>query len=780
MSPVRQELPKAQPLGRRFPFLWLLGLCLCAAIVGSTPLATDMSAFLPRSPNPSQQILVDQLTNGVASRLILVGIEGGDAASRAEASRRLTAKLRERPDFTLVDNGDGGLGGADQAFVWRNRYLLSPGVRSERFTVEGLRTALQDDLSLLASSMGPLVKGSIAADPTGETLSLIRRLVGETRRKIESGVWVSGDGLRALIVAQTEAAGMDIDAQERAVAAIRQDFVTAPDLRLLLSGPAVFAVDSRARMIHDVTLSSTVATLAITALLLALYRSIRPLLLTLLPVLSGALAGLAATGLWFGFVHGVTLGFGVTLIGEAVDYAIYLLAQSSRASPPVTTLHRIWPTLRLGLLVSISGFAVMLFSSFTGFAQLGVFTIAGLTTALMVTRFVLPALLPADFPGIKEPRFGHRLLGATEGLARLRPALLLLIAAALGLIALRGGDLWQDELASMSPVPAAAQQLDRELRRDMGAPDVRYLAIAIAPDSETALEASERASGILDDLASGEAIKGYDAPSRYLPSQKAQKTRRAALPENERLIPDLALAMNGTPFRPDTFAPFLKDVKEAREQPLITRASLEKTALLLKLDSLLIERPGRSAAILPLRGVNDPEKVATALGDIEGIEFLDLKGESDRLLNRYRHEALLLSALGSAVIALLLFAQFRSLRRVLTVLAPLASAVVITVAILTLHGLQLSIFHLFGLLLVVAVGSNYCLFFERGGLKGTDGARTLVSLLLANICTVIGFGALAISQIPVLYGIGGTVALGTATSLLAAAILIRPQASEAA
>jgi len=38
--------------------------------------------------------------------------------------------------------------------------------------------------------------------------------------------------------------------------------------------------------------------------------------------------------LWFGFVHGITIGFGVTLIGEAVDYAIYLLTQTSAQSGP--------------------------------------------------------------------------------------------------------------------------------------------------------------------------------------------------------------------------------------------------------------------------------------------------------------------------------------------------------------------------------------------------------------------------------------------------------------
>ena len=50
------------------------GCSSVAAIIVNTRFSTDMSAFLPRSPNPAQQILVDQLREGVVSRLILLAI----------------------------------------------------------------------------------------------------------------------------------------------------------------------------------------------------------------------------------------------------------------------------------------------------------------------------------------------------------------------------------------------------------------------------------------------------------------------------------------------------------------------------------------------------------------------------------------------------------------------------------------------------------------------------------------------------------------------------------
>jgi predicted exporter len=111
-------------------------------------------------------------------------------------------------------------------------------------------------------------------------------------------------------------------------------------------------------------------------------------------------------------------------------------------------------------------------------------------------------------------------------------------------------------------------------------------------------------------------------------------------------------------------------------------------------------------------------------------------------------------------------------RRILAVLAPLAAAVVCTAAIDLLVAQRLSIFNLFGLLLVVAVGSNYALFFERGMRNPTpEGARVVASLLLADLCTVIGFGVLGFSQVPVLGGIGATVAIGACLSLLFSAVI---------
>ena len=194
--------------GRTPVFLWIVFLAACAAVASQAHFTTDLSAFLPRSPTPSQRILVDQLREGVVSQVILIGVQGAPQDKLAQVSNALVERLARAPEFAYASNGAQERMEADGKFLLRNRYLLSPGVTPERFTASALRTALQDDLDLLASSMGTLVSGLMPRDPTGEFLRLLElfQLAGGPQKR--EGVWFSGDGTRAVLIAQTRAKGL--------------------------------------------------------------------------------------------------------------------------------------------------------------------------------------------------------------------------------------------------------------------------------------------------------------------------------------------------------------------------------------------------------------------------------------------------------------------------------------------------------------------------------------------------------------------------------------------
>ncbi|SDC50450.1 MMPL family transporter [Paraburkholderia lycopersici] len=810
--------PRAHPLiarglatvRHRAVAVWLLCLVGCAAAIGRAQFSADLSAFLPRSPSATQRVLVDQLRDGLASRLILVAIDGGYETTRATLSRRVAQTLRADPAFAAVHNGSGENDARDESFMFAHRYALSPAVAPQRFTEQGLHDALGESLDLLTSSAGLVAKDLLPRDPTGEVAALVGQLDSAAQPASRAGVWASRDGRRAVLVAQTAAAGSDTDAQARAIDAVRQAFdaaarslPNASAYQVSMTGPGVFAVAARDAIRRDVERLSTLSLLFIVALLFTLYRSPRTLALGLLPVLSGVAGGIAAVSLAFGTVHGLTLGFGTTLIGEAVDYPIYLFVQSSQGGRQGGDTMRAWlaaywPTIRLGVLTSVCGFASMLFSGFPGLVQLGLYSIAGLVSAALVTRFVLPQLCGGAVAIRDVSRVGAALARAAQAAPRLRWPLAVLVLAAVATLALHRAGLWSHELSALSPVPAASQALDARLRADVGAPDVRYLVVVPAASEQAALEGAEKVGGQLRPLVERGLLGGFESPARYLPSDATQRARLASLPGADVLAARLREAIRNQPVdvRPDAFAPFLADAEAARHAPLITRADLEGTSMSLAVDALLTRRDGQWTAMLALRAPQGAQAVradspsldaapvrdAVARANVPGALFVDMKAEANALYVNYVHEDIRLSLAGFAAIAVLLLAALRSPSRAARALAPLVAAVLVVAAGFALAGVPLTILHLVGMLLIVAVGSNYALFFCRREAGEPVAPRTLVSLFVANLATVAGFGLLALSHVPLLETFGLTVGPGAMLALVFAAILSPPRArrSEAA
>ena len=772
---------KPSPL--RVLLLWLLAMLVGGMIAWNSRFSADMSFFLPAEPSAEQQVLIEQIKEGAVSRLLMLAIIGGEAGERAAASRDLRRRLAEQDAFVSIQNGEASHLDQDRDLLLAHRYLLSPAVTPERFTVDGLHAAIGDSIDLLASPAGMLFKPFLTRDPTGELAAMLAGLGSASQPASRDGVWASRDGERAMLLVQTRALGADTDGQEAAILSIRSAFAEtrqalgAEGLSLQLSGPGHFAVEARAQIKHEVLLLTSISSLAIIAVLFFIYRSPRLIGLGMLPVLSGALAGIVAVSLTYGTVFGITVGFGAALIGEAVDYSTYYFMQSGRLGLNGWR-QRFWPTIRLGVATSLCGFGALLFSGFPGLAQLGLYSLAGVLTAALVTRFVLPHLA-GPVAVTNTPRPLIRLMeSGLDGLSRLRLPVLLLAVIAAGWLINQRDQLWHPDLSALSTVSEADAQIDGELRADLGAPDSRYLVVVNGADREAALQAAERTGRHLDRLVDAGIIGGYDSPARFLPSRASQDQRRAALPESAVLRQRLAVALVDLPLSAHRLDAFVADVEAARTAPPLSRENLAGSSLALAVDSLMLQRADGWSVLLPLHPRIDgdelsipAEQVRAALASSDAL-FIDMKAEFDALYSDYLSEAIRLSLAGVGTVILLLAVSLRSPLRLTGVLLPLLIAVVFVVAGLHLLGQRLHLLHLVGLLLIVAVGSNYALFFDRSASQERPDPETLSSMGVANLTTAIGFGTLALSSVPVLKAIGLTVGPGAILALLLAAMFV--------
>lgn len=754
--------------------LWILAMvCGVWLVVTQVSVHSELGDLLPEGTTATQRLLLTQVRSGLAGRVMLLAIEGGTPDELAMTSRVLGETLRASGQFDLVGNGAQALSESDREILFRYRYLLSRQVGQDSFSVESLRRALEWRLDDLRSPLAPIIKEMIPDDPTGEFLSILNVWAGQESPARHRGVWMASDRSKALLVAETVAAGFDADAQGAIQQNVRDLFERLPgrppSMRLLMSGPGVFAVESKQTIEADAWWLSTVAATLVLLFLYISYRSLTLVLLTLIPISAGTVAGMLAVQGWFGFIHGITLGFGVTLLGVVDDYPIHLFSHLSARGTAPTVMRAIWPTMRLGVLTTAIGFSSLLLAGFPALTQLGLFALAGLLTAAGVTRWVLPMFVPSGF----LPRdVGPTLVPMIGGLTRAKLLVATLVVLAAASLLWSDTPLWESDLASLSPISEAKKRLDQQLRQELAVPDVRDLLVIEGPTVEKVLERGEVIMSKLEDLRVSEALAGYDLISTYLPSRRTQEQRQQAVPDHTTLERNLRVALTGLPFAPGLFIPFLEAVDAARTQPLIGPETFQGTTMGLKIAALLVEQGGEWTGVVPLRGVVDRPYFDEAVSgwNVQGVAYVDLKEESNRLMTAYRNRTVVIVAWGLLAIGLVLAVGLRSVKRLWPVLFPVLSALVVVASLVNLLGESLSLFHVATFLLVIGLGLDYALFFNKQDGTREDRARTLYGLLICSTTTILVFGVLACSNIPVLHAIGMTAAIGSVCCLLFAGL----------
>ncbi|MBL8267655.1 MMPL family transporter [Steroidobacter sp.] len=741
--------------------------------------STDLRLFLPSPTTAEQQLLLEEIGEGPASRVMVISLEGAPPEELADASRALVESLQSSPNFRLITNGEMSLDSVPDELL-PYRYLLSPTLDERALDEKYLRSELQERARDLASPAGAFLEPWLPRDPTLELLKVLQRWqpMQEPNRLFD--VWFDQAGQRALLLAQTRAAAFDPDQQRLAVDqlhAAADQLAKEDGVKMTFSGAGKFSVMMEERTRGEAQQLGAAATIGMIVLLLIAYRRVGSVVLSALPLASAGLAGLAAVSALFGTVHGITLAFGFTLIGVAQDYPIHLLSHRHATRTPVEVARELWPTLATGVASTCIAYVTFLFSGVIGLAQLACFTVAGLAVAGLTTRYALPVMMDPTGRDFGESAWLEKVWRRIERLPRPVWAAAVAIVVSIGAIVFAPQPMWESDLSKLTPVPKELLIQDQELRSQLGTPDVRYLLVITAKDTEYALQRLEQLDESLQSLVTEGAITGYDHAARYIPTANKQRQRQARLPEPATLRADVAAAVKDTPFRPDVFEPFLEEVEKARRLRLLTMEQLRDSPLGVSVEMLLSQHKERTTALVTFSGVENIaalEEFAAAAG--EGVTLLDTKNASETLVTNQRIKILWSLAIAAVLLVGVVAFSLRQASRVYRVLAPMALTTLMIIAGLQAAGVSMTLFHLIALILAAGLGLDYALFFEHAADDPLDQRRTLHALLVCSASTLMVFALLAASSLPVLRAIGLTVSLGVVFNFVLALLLTRPAA----
>jgi predicted exporter len=423
--------------------------------------------------------------------------------------------------FSLVANGDlSRFAHETDPVLFAYRYLIGPPQNcSEGLDREVLHAAMKQRYDELVSGIGMVDKQRLVADPTACYRYLLRSFANQDGPKLQDGIWVDAGGTHALMLAIIAENALDLTAQGEAVSTIEAvfaDLTECQGLTLELAGPGYFAVASERQIKTETMVLSIIASFLVALILALAFRSSSLVFLGLLPLASGILVGIVLVSSIFGFVHGITLGLGVTLLGVALDYPVHVYSHAQGSTNGRGLV--IWSTLMLCMVSTALGYAALAWTNFDGLSQLGILTAIGLGVAALTSLYLLPPLLPKGYSLPEHSWLSsiqHR-LPCMSPAAGIIVFLLLLVGLT---VMLTGRDSpWETDIRRLSTVPQREIEKDAEIRAELGAPDVSRLLYLVGKDQVEVLKRLEVVTPDLEGLQQRGLIGGFDSAALWLPS----------------------------------------------------------------------------------------------------------------------------------------------------------------------------------------------------------------------------------------------------------------------
>jgi predicted exporter len=586
----------------------------------------------------------------------------------------------------------------------------------------------------------------------------------------------AGDDRAGVVFLRARPSAFDSARQEKLLRDIQEAFSRVEqqlgtELVLQQSGVNRFAVASERSIRRDMNFISGVSLAGVGILFVLVFRSLRSLLIAILPAAIGisAAAALAATA--FRPVHGATLGFGLALIGVAIDYPIHLLNHHALGPPstPRATAARVRRSLVMGGATTALSFGILTLSEFPGVDDMGVFAGFGVLVALAVTLLCLPAFLPQDGRALSTRfqrsaaaslgRFVRQLRGSRAGAATI-PTLFIAITL-LGLPQVR----WQDDPASLTiPDPELSEE-NRRVQAAVSGMDTGRLVIGLAPSRQEALELNDRIFERLRTAVASGHLEATRSAHALLWSEELQRRNLAAF----RGVPDLdaridaAFAEAG--FRSGAFAPFGADVRSPNAPPLRPE-DLADGPLGPILAASLVPLDDGWAAITYLKQVGSPEGIRASLTGLEGAHYFDQHAVLEEIYAGYRRSTLRLVAVGSMLVLAVLLIRYRRPREALLAFLPSALVALTTLGLFGLFQVPVNLLGVVSLLLVMGMGVDYGVFMLESARDPERLDPTILGLLVSCLTTVLVFGTLALSEQPALRSIGLTTGIGVFLAFL--------------
>ncbi|MEO8483489.1 MAG: MMPL family transporter [Acidobacteriota bacterium] len=792
-----------QPL-LRFVFrrrrLMLLGAAIVGALsmwlLGRIQFDTNVLNLLP-SRGPAVSALQTYLSNfGNLDRLFVMFEAPPDhtIAEYRDQVDEMVERLRALPDLASVDAGLGG-SGVDWSYVLdRQLLLLGPSGVPQALSRLGA-TAMDADLlrardriSLAPEAMGQLVQ----QDPL-DLIGLVRAHLTEqaiplTFNASEDG-YLSPDGRARLVIARPVRPPFDtgfsraLNAKLDAVWHAPGD-PSLPALAIKEAGGYRVSVEAEDLIRNEGSFNGLITLGSIIAIVVIVFRSLRPLVVVVIPMLLASVATIAV----YGTIHpmsmvaagSVAMLFGLGEDGGTLMYVTYL--QRRRAGEDAETaavgLSEVGLSMAIGFATTAATFLGLTAIDFPALEELGLLIGVGILACGLCTLILVPALLPRNPPAAQLREF------RADGLARFTRQWrtpILVVSAALTVVLGVGATFLKvsptvDKLDAHTP----ARAVEREIAKRFNLPEDAIFVVSEGPQLEPLLAANQQ----LKDRLGPDIAASW--PVDFLPPASLQAQTAAVITASGITRPAVVTALDAaarrTGFRSDVFGPFVGRLDRLLDTGDRLTVDGYQSHGLGSIISRYVSQSSslvRTVAYISPRSPADVSRVEQAMAQIGGpMRLTGIPIVNAELKHRFRSEFLTGASIGTAGVLLLLLVGFRRWAPTLQAATTTGLGILWSTGLLALAGVELDLLSVFAVLMSVGVGVDYAVHLIHR--RETDPARSMTkavsetapAILLAAATTIIGFGSLVTSSYRPLASLGLVSGLSITACLVTALIVL--------
>ncbi|GAA4360619.1 MMPL family transporter [Kangiella marina] len=761
-------------INRRFVF-WLLlvltvGAGFYAQLQSGFNVQTNILKLLPQTEvDPFAEKAFERFSEQNFKKII-VAIKASDKNTAAESAKTFAQALHNN---SLVASLEAQLSSAEQEavgqLVFNHRFhLLSP--QDQLLLCEqGIEPFIDASLQLVYSPLSGQLISLLPDDPYLLSYRYLEHIAAtntaDSQREFVDGHLIIHDqsDVYSIVTATLQSSPFDSTTQQQLITTIEQFKHQHPELEVLYTGATFYAQHAAASAKSEISTIGLGSLIGVVLLLIVAFRGIVPLCLTLLSLGTGIFLGFTVTHASFGSIHILTLVFGSSLIGVAVDYAFHYFASANETQKP---LHHILGAISFGLISSVIGYAALFTTPFPGLQQMALFCATGLIGAFLTVTLLFDRI-PYK---VNTP---NRLLKVFDALTRASQHLshkaFIAALCLLPLVAafyLSNTDSNNDNIRQLQSVPPELYAQEQQLQQLVAAPATNQFFVVKADSTDKLLAKLESVNQDLQTLVDSGAIDDFNHLAQFVPSVMQQQGSYQQLAEHfnsQFLAPFIELGL----LTANDAAELQQQFHAQEGQPLTLNQWLA-SPLGERFSYLWLGQIERQfSAIITLHNIQHIEPLVTLAEQNPTLYFINKVEKVSALFAQYRELSLLMLSIAVAVIFIILALRYGIRIGFFVVFGPIIAASIAILANIAING-SFNLFSALALFLVFGIGIDYGLFYSESKQRSRYIA---LAIGLSAMTTFLSFGLLSFSDTPAIHAFGVTMLSGILSVFLLSPVL---------